>query len=106
MIIKIFGKISNQLNRYLSEKTVSIIKEKAGTDSRIEFYDTDKPIGMDIAKECNILYLPTVILEDEDGEEIAYIESNKSIIDINLSHIWWTDLELFLDKHVKRNDNI
>ena len=99
MIVKIFGKISDKLSRYLSEKTVIVVKERVGTNAKIEYFDTDKPIGMDMTKEQNILYLPTVIIEDDEGNEIDFIESNKSIYDINMSHIWWTDLELFLGKH-------
>ena len=99
--IKIYGKTGDEFNRYLSEKTMVLVKEYASTDATIEFYDMDRDIGLEASMEEGIKYVPTVIItedneETEKTEEVGVLVNDKYITTVNMAHIWWTDLILLL----------
>jgi len=98
-IIKIFGKTSDEFNRYLSEKTVMVTREHLTNGTKVEFYDIDRDIGLDEADKYDIKYIPTIVYINNDTE-VDILENNKCINTLNMTHIWWSDLILFLRANI------
>ena len=100
MKFKIFGKTNNLFSRQLSKETVNILKKNIESDDTVEFYDIDKPMGHDISLSENIVYVPTILCEDE-GHELGFEENNAAVYDINLCQKWWEKIEDFIDEMLK-----
>jgi len=103
--IVIFGKTDDIASRKVSEETVTMVCEYVNNKHNIVFIDMNDEEGMKVAEEKNIYYIPTVVVNDDNGEIINYLENSGDInsnqegkFNIKDYDAWGKALETFIQE--------
>jgi hypothetical protein len=89
-VFKIYGK--NSVSQDISDGTFKTVDTHKGADDVVVFVDMDTSEGYVEALASNIYYIPTIVCEDADGNELGYIEHSRESVSQ-----WYSDIKEFIE---------